>query len=319
MANIPEISFIVPTFARPDLTYDCVKSVIANVRNVDYEIIIVENPSGSMCDEKILKSLYSQIKYIRHKENLGPFRNWLRGLNAASGHCALLLFSDDLLLELDGTNLCILRSGGEVYLANVDIIDENANLLSENIYRSAQNKTTKQIFTGVLYGKSGFPVSPCCLLANRNKLIDALEDYTRWNFFGFDNGAGPDVWIFLKIFADRNTVMESLAFKVAFRAHDGSFSTSEESNLKVSLNYMLARLSFLTFDNRHLEKARVLLYLFFKFGYTQPRFVLMSPIDFFFYYTKHAKKFPFLYPVSAMAAFLRYAKIIILKIFGGLC
>lgn len=93
------ISVIIINYNTPQLTFNCVKSVIEFTKDVDYEIIIVDNCSP---DYKINADDYQQFKNVKtvfSEKNLGFAGGNNLGLKHASGDLILLLNSDTILKD----------------------------------------------------------------------------------------------------------------------------------------------------------------------------------------------------------------------------
>ena len=81
----------------------------------------------------------------------------------------------------------------------------------------------------------------------------------------------------------------------------------------MSLNYLITRLSFMFHEFPLFFRLKLSIYLFFKFGYTQPIFLLKSPLAFVSYFQKNHAHFPLLYPIAVFGAITRVSKLIINK------
>ena len=93
-----DISIIIVTRNTRDLLQNCLESISKTIRNISYEIIVVDNASqdGS---EAMLKEKYPQVKLIQNKENRGFGAANNQALRIMNGRYALLLNSDTVLTE----------------------------------------------------------------------------------------------------------------------------------------------------------------------------------------------------------------------------
>ncbi len=93
---MPDVSIIVVNWNTHDLLADCLNSVAATARELDLEIIVVDNAStdGS---QTMLQQTFPHVRLIANTENVGFARANNRGLAACQGRYALLLNSDALL------------------------------------------------------------------------------------------------------------------------------------------------------------------------------------------------------------------------------
>ena len=96
------LTIAIPTYKRPNLLYEALKSAVYQSTNNEYEIIVLDN-----CNEKefvkqvdkIVNSFceFKNIKLFRNKSNVGMFGNWNACLNKANGKYISILNDDDLL------------------------------------------------------------------------------------------------------------------------------------------------------------------------------------------------------------------------------
>ena len=93
-----DISIIIVNWNTRDLLCNCIESVYNTVRDVSYEIIVVDNASldGSV---SILQKAYPQVKIIQNEENRGFGAANNQAMRIMKGEYALLLNSDTVLTE----------------------------------------------------------------------------------------------------------------------------------------------------------------------------------------------------------------------------
>ncbi|MDE6753642.1 MAG: glycosyltransferase family 2 protein [Muribaculaceae bacterium] len=89
------VSFIIINYKTPDLTNNCIESIIQNVRNIPYEIVVVDNNSEDNSITKI-REKYNTIVLIESHENLGFGRANNLGAEYAQGKFLFLLNSDTI-------------------------------------------------------------------------------------------------------------------------------------------------------------------------------------------------------------------------------
>ena len=92
-----DVSIIIVNYNTHTLTSNCIDSIVKNTKDVEYEIILVDNASTD--GSKELFEDDSRIKYIYSNKNLGFGRANNLGFKYASGKYVLLLNSDTLLLN----------------------------------------------------------------------------------------------------------------------------------------------------------------------------------------------------------------------------
>lgn len=92
------ISIIIINYNTSELVLNCINSIKRHVKDVSYEIIVVDNDSHK--DENLVKlKAATYIKYIQSKTNLGFGRANNLGLKYALGEYIFFLNSDTLLLN----------------------------------------------------------------------------------------------------------------------------------------------------------------------------------------------------------------------------
>lgn len=88
----------IPTFKRPELLENALKSALNQVDIDDYEIVIVDNDYNSSNTEKIIdKYSNDHVYYFKNEENIGMFGNWNRCIELAKGKYITILNDDDWL------------------------------------------------------------------------------------------------------------------------------------------------------------------------------------------------------------------------------
>lgn len=97
----PILSIIIVSYNTADITIDCLKSIKEDkgLKNIDYEIIIVDNDSKDDSLEKIKKLNLPNLIIIANKENSGFGRANNQGIKIAKGNYILLLNSDTIILH----------------------------------------------------------------------------------------------------------------------------------------------------------------------------------------------------------------------------
>lgn len=93
-----DISIIIVNRNTRDLLQNCLESISKTIRNISYEIIVVDNASQDGSDA-MLKDKYPQVKIIQNTENLGFGAANNQAMRIMNGRYALLLNSDTVLTE----------------------------------------------------------------------------------------------------------------------------------------------------------------------------------------------------------------------------
>ena len=96
-----DLSIIIASFNTQDLTSQAISSVVKETKNINYEIIVIDNDShdGSIEVLEDLASKYKNIKLILNKENVGFGGANNQGMKEARGRYVLLLNSDTLISD----------------------------------------------------------------------------------------------------------------------------------------------------------------------------------------------------------------------------
>lgn len=87
------VSIIIVNYNTYELTCSCIQSVITYTKDIDYEIILVDNASDE-CDPEKFKDCFPQIKLVQLQRNLGFAKGNNKGIEQAKGDVILLLNSD---------------------------------------------------------------------------------------------------------------------------------------------------------------------------------------------------------------------------------
>ncbi|MEL7090001.1 MAG: glycosyltransferase family 2 protein [Planctomycetota bacterium] len=94
----PLSSIIVPVYNHGPYIGDCLESALAQDHG-DLEVVVVDNQST---DDtwRVVQEIAGRDRRVRayqNPANLGPVRNWLRGVEKARGTYGKILWSDDLI------------------------------------------------------------------------------------------------------------------------------------------------------------------------------------------------------------------------------
>jgi len=87
-----DLSIIILTWNTSKITKKCVDSLLKNIKNIRYEIIVVDN--GSTDNTKALFADYKSVKYLNTGSNLGFSKGNNLGAKITSGKYYLFLNSD---------------------------------------------------------------------------------------------------------------------------------------------------------------------------------------------------------------------------------
>lgn len=90
-------SIAIPVYKRVDELKRAIQSALDQDYDREYEILVVENPSGNNEIENMIKKEFANINYYKNKENLQVAGNWNRCLSLAKGEWVCILHSDDMI------------------------------------------------------------------------------------------------------------------------------------------------------------------------------------------------------------------------------
>jgi GT2 family glycosyltransferase len=91
-AKSPLVSIIIPTYNQWYNTYSCLLSILANTKNIDYEIIIADDASTD--ETQNIRTYVENIEIIRNDKNLGFLKNCNHAAKFAKGKYILFLNND---------------------------------------------------------------------------------------------------------------------------------------------------------------------------------------------------------------------------------
>jgi GT2 family glycosyltransferase len=98
MSARPEISIIVVSFNTREMTLECLRSVVAETRTTDYELIVVDNASSDGSAAAIAAE-FPELELIALEENIGFARANNLAAKEARGDRLLLLNPDTVVLD----------------------------------------------------------------------------------------------------------------------------------------------------------------------------------------------------------------------------
>jgi len=95
------LSIVIVNYNTRLLVKKCIKSVIKNTQDINYEILVIDNGSidGSQKTLDGLEKRYKNIKLVKNKKNLGFAAANNQGMKLAEGDFVLLLNSDTIISD----------------------------------------------------------------------------------------------------------------------------------------------------------------------------------------------------------------------------
>lgn len=122
-----DVSIIYVNYKTHELILNSIQTVKGQTKNIDYEIIVVDNHSEDD-SLSIIKSHYQEVICIQSSDNIGFGRANNLGLEVAQGKCIIFLNPDTLLLNnAIGILYQQLKSSSSVGACGGNLYDENNN------------------------------------------------------------------------------------------------------------------------------------------------------------------------------------------------
>lgn len=235
MNTLPLVSVVIPVYNRQLLVSEAIESAL-NQSYSNIEVIVVDNCSTDNTVTACQKYReYSNFYLIENDSNIGPVRNWLKGIQHARGEYCWLLFSDDLIYSPNSVTLFIealLRHQAEMAFGIVRIGSDITT--SSNVFEISKQSKFLDIDDYIMRHVSDLgsvPVSPAAYIARTDIFNECLArliaDYSHDDVM-INTGAGVDLLLLVESAIKSKGVLfipETVSF---FRAHGGSFSSSNK-------------------------------------------------------------------------------------------
>ena len=159
-----DLSIIIVSYKRLDCLKKCIRSIIDTVKQVRYEIIIVDNQSADGTPEVICRE-FPSLRMIENTENLGFAKGNNQGILASRGEFILLLNNDtEALPESIETLFEIISHSSEVGLLGCLLIHQDLNIQqSFGRMLNPMTQLVQKLFTNKIYEYSGNPIAKSLL------------------------------------------------------------------------------------------------------------------------------------------------------------
>lgn len=216
----PLVTISIPTYNRAGYY---LRSALESALHQTYEpleVVIVDNCSTDDTPELVRKyeEAYPNLRYVRNSENIGPFRNFQKSLDAARGDYFLMLHDDDC-VDDDFVAVCLDAADYETnpgYIrTGTRLINNQGDLISQHPNRSAGLQREAYVYTW-LEGKVSW------YFASTLFNTDLLRSVG-----GFPNELLVDVSNFVKTALDSEGVNIE-AVKASCRQHQSRITTQLE-------------------------------------------------------------------------------------------
>jgi glycosyltransferase involved in cell wall biosynthesis len=94
----PTVSFVVPCYNLAHLLPECICSILSQSYS-DFEVLVMDDCSPDNTAEVGNSFCDSRVRYVRNEANLGPLRNYNKGINLSRGKYVWLISADDYLRQ----------------------------------------------------------------------------------------------------------------------------------------------------------------------------------------------------------------------------
>jgi glycosyltransferase involved in cell wall biosynthesis len=240
----PLVSIVIPTYNRENTIVDSIKCAL-NQTYSNIEVIIVDNNSSDTTLEIINDSFHdSRLIVIKNEENIGPVKNWQKGIKKSRGRYLKILFSDDLISKnFIEDSIKLIHDDVAFVITPIEIFKKNLkNTISWSKYDNLKTISKFLYLLNILiYNKLKFPVSPGAALFRKKDIINTLEKNMQ-NKFNIDfnrTGAGPDLNLYLYTVLNYRKIAINNNSKSYFRSHKDSITISNNLILEYETSKML--------------------------------------------------------------------------------
>lgn len=95
--DCPQVSVVIPVYNQFEYTYNCIRSLIENVKNVSYEVVVADDCSTDETER--IDEIIENVIVSKTAQNLGFLRNCNQACSIANGEFIVLLNNDTQVQE----------------------------------------------------------------------------------------------------------------------------------------------------------------------------------------------------------------------------
>lgn len=256
----PKISVVVPVFNRADLLPRTLDSVLSQTC-ADFECIVTDNHSTDATLE--IAHDYAKrdprIRVLTSNQNVGPVKNWLKGVEAARSPIVKILFSDDW---MEPGCLAEAVSAFDKF-PDIGFVYFNAKLEGDTKVNRKRQSGIESGFSFIwrsLVSHRDVPVSPTAAAFRRKDIIQTLSSCieTPIHFDYLGTGVGYDQAVYLQAAKRYGTVYYSHNLQVHYGYNKSSITVSTNSAKPGYLmrGYLFAQLAFLASNTEPIDVVR---------------------------------------------------------------
>jgi glycosyltransferase involved in cell wall biosynthesis len=92
----PLVSFVIPCYKLAHFLPECIRSILSQTFS-DFEVLVMDDCSPDNTAEVALSFHDDRIRHIRNEQNLGPLRNYNKGVSLSRGKYIWMISADDYL------------------------------------------------------------------------------------------------------------------------------------------------------------------------------------------------------------------------------
>lgn len=150
-----ELTIIIISFNTRDMTKNCIESVLSHTRNIEFEIIVVDNNSNDG-SQQMLKNDFPQIQFIENQNNVGYAKANNQAIEISKGDKILLLNSDTLISDDSIKKMAaLLDKNPSVGIVGSKLLNEDGTYqLSCGIFPSLWSEFSSKMMLNRLFKKS---------------------------------------------------------------------------------------------------------------------------------------------------------------------
>jgi glycosyltransferase involved in cell wall biosynthesis len=241
----PLVSTVIPVYNRESMIVEALECALGQTYQ-NHEIVVVDNCStdATLSVAKKFAEKSPRVKVYQNDTNIGPVRNWRRGVELARGEYCNILFSDDL-LDPDFVSQLSLALREDVAFATGGFrLVKDGQAYAESVFQKQGTLSSEQfIKASILRSHGGLElVSPGCSMFRRSDLLSAIVvDIPNSHSIDFCiHGAGPDELIYLIVASRYKKVAFVDQVLASFRDHQGSITVAEGGKLMLPRDWARA-------------------------------------------------------------------------------
>lgn len=122
------LSIIITHHKTPELLYLCVKSIKNTIKDINYEIIIVDSETEKE-NQELIKEKWPESKFISFNKNLGYSKIVNEGIKESTGDYVLILNADIIILDYAVEKMLdYMKENNEVGIIGPQLVDFAGNI-----------------------------------------------------------------------------------------------------------------------------------------------------------------------------------------------